>query len=93
MTGNTCPRGERYARNEVLNPRRTVTTTVRVSGRNGICLVPVKTAGEIPKDKIMDCIQAVADAKVTAPVAIGDVIISNVADTGVNVIATKSLEG
>ncbi len=91
VTGNTCPRGEQYGKSEILDPRRTVTTTVRVKGKDGDCLVPVKTAGEVPKDKIADCIRAVAEAKVTAPIAIGDVIVENVAGTGVDVVATKGL--
>ena len=90
VTGNTCPNGDRYARKEVTDPRRTVTSTVRVLG--GILpVVSVKTAQDIPKNKIFDCMQELATIRVKAPVQEGDVIVSNIADTGVSVIATKEI--
>ena len=90
VTGNTCPRGDAYARKEVTNPTRIVTTTVRV--KDGICpMVNVKTASDIPKDKIFACTEALRDVVVTAPVKIGDVILSNVADTGVDVVAARNV--
>lgn len=90
VTGNTCPNGDRYARKEVTDPRRTVTSTVRVLG--GILpVVSVKTAQDIPKNKIFDCMQELATIRVKAPVQEGDVIVSNIADTGVPVIATKEI--
>lgn len=90
VTGNTCPNGDRYARKEVTDPRRTVTSTVRVLG--GILpVVSVKTAQDIPKNKIFDCMQELATIRVKALVQEGDVIVSNIADTGVPVIATKEI--
>ena len=90
VTGNTCPNGDRYARKEVTDPRRTVTSTVRVLG--GILpVVSVKTAQDIPKNKIFDCMQELATIRVKAPVQEGDVIVSNIANTGVSVIATKEI--
>ena len=90
VTGNTCPNGDRYARKEVTDPRRTVTSTVRVQG--GILpVVSVKTAQDIPKNKIFDCMQELATIRVKAPVNEGDTIVENVADTGVSVIATKTI--
>ena len=90
VTGNTCPNGDRYARKEVTDPRRTVTSTVRVLG--GILpVVSVKTAQDIPKNKIFDCMQELATIRVKAPVQEGDVIVSNIADTGIPVIATKEI--
>lgn len=90
VTGNTCPNGDRYARKEVTDPRRTVTSTVRVLG--GILpVVSVKTVQDIPKNKIFDCMQELATIRVKAPVQEGDVIVSNIADTGVSVIATKEI--
>jgi CxxC motif-containing protein len=90
VTGNTCPRGDAYARKEVTNPTRIVTSTVRVTGGTSP-MVNVKTATDIPKDKIFACIAAIRDITVTAPVHIGDVIAANVADTGVDMIAAKSI--
>jgi CxxC motif-containing protein len=90
VTGNTCPKGDAYARKEVTNPTRIVTSTVRVSG--GVSpMVNVKTAADIPKDKIFDCIAAIRDVTVPAPVRIGDVVAANVAGTGVDMIAAKSI--
>jgi len=54
-------------------------------------MVSVKTENDIPKGKIFECVKALKDVEVTAPVKIGDVIVENVAGTGVNVIATKNV--
>lgn len=90
VTGNTCPRGDAYARKEVTNPTRIVTSTVRVEG--GISpMVNVKTASDIPKAKIFECVSALKNVVVTAPVKIGDVVLSNVAGTGVDVVAAKNI--
>ena len=90
VTGNTCPRGEAYARKECTNPTRIVTTTVRVEGGR-LPVVSVKTASDIPKGKITDCVRSLKNVKVKAPVHIGDVILENAAGTGVNIIATKDV--
>lgn len=90
VTGNTCPKGDAYARKEVTNPTRIVTSTVRVKGGTA-AMVNVKTASDIPKDKIFDCITAIRDVEVAAPVKIGDVILSNAAGTGVDIIAAKNI--
>ncbi len=91
VTGNTCKRGDIYARKEVTNPTRIVTSTVRVSG-GSIDMVSVKTKEDIPKGKIFDCVKALKEIEVSAPVHIGDVILENVADTGVGIVATKNVE-
>lgn len=90
VSGNTCPRGDAYAKKELTNPTRIVTSTVRVAGGR-LAMVSVKTESDIPKGKIFDCVKALKDVEVTAPVKIGDVIVENVAGTGVNVIATKNV--
>lgn len=91
VTGNTCKRGDIYARKEVTNPTRIVTSTVKVSGGT-LAMVSVKTKTDIPKGKIFDCVRALKTVCVKAPVHIGDVILENVADTGVDIIATKNVE-
>ncbi len=88
VEGNTCRRGDVYARKEVTNPTRIVTSTVKVTGGSAD-MVSVKTREDIPKDKIFACVQALKDVVVEAPVHIGDVILSNVAGTGVDIVATK----
>ncbi len=90
VTGNTCPRGDAYARKEVTAPARIVTTTVRVSGGE-IPVVSVKTAGEIPKGKIYDCVRALKGIEVPAPVRIGQVILTDAAGTGVDIVAAKNV--
>ena len=90
VNGNTCKRGDDYARKELTDPRRIVTSTVPVAGGN-LPVVSVKTASDIPKGKIRECLCALKGVTLTEPVQIGDVIVENVADTGVDVIATKSI--
>ena len=91
VTGNTCPRGESYARKEVTNPTRIVTTTVRVDGGK-VPMINVKTEQDIPKDKIFECIAALRGVTMKAPIHIGDIILENVAGTGVNIVAAGNME-
>lgn len=91
ISGNTCPRGADYARKELTDPRRIVTSTVRVRGGH-LESVSVKTAADIPKGKIFDCMRELKMAELTAPVFIGDVVAENIAGTGVAVVATKNVE-
>ena len=90
VTGNTCKRGDVYARKEVTNPTRIVTSTVRVIGGKAD-MVSVKTKEDIPKGKIFDCVKALKGVEVEAPVRIGDVIVPDVAGTGVDIVATKNV--
>ena len=91
VSGNTCKRGDDYARKEVTSPTRIVTSTVRVKGGN-TPTVSVKTKSDIPKDKIFDCAKALKEVEAEAPIAIGDIVLSNVAGTGVDIVATKGVE-
>lgn len=91
VTGNTCKRGDDYARKEVSHPMRVVTSTVRVTGGD-IPVVSVKTQQDIPKEKITDIMKNLAGLSIPAPVHIGDVVLENAAQTGVNIVATKDVE-
>lgn len=91
VSGNTCSRGDAYARKEVTNPTRIVTSTVKVTGGKSD-MVSVKTKEDIPKGKIFECIKELQGVQVQAPVYIGDVIAADIADTGVDVVATKNIE-
>lgn len=91
VTGNTCPRGADYAKKEVTDPRRIVTSSVRVEGGR-VPKVPVKTKTDIPKGKIFEIMDEIKKISVKAPVAIGDVICDNIAETGVQLVATKDVE-
>ena len=88
VTGNTCPRGAKYAETECTHPVRPLTTTVKVEGGKHP-VVPVKSADAIPKEKMFDCMNVLNEVQVKAPVKIGDVIVENICDTGINIIATN----
>lgn len=88
VTGNTCPRGDAYARKEVTNPTRIVTSTVRVEGGTS-AMVSCKTKEDIPKSKIFEVTEALKTVTVKAPVHIGDILLADVAGTGVDIVATK----
>ena len=90
VEGNTCPKGDIYARKEVVNPTRIVTSTMCVVGGEKE-RVSVKTASDIPKDKIFDVMREIDAASVSAPVSIGDVVLADVAGTGVDVVATRNI--
>lgn len=89
VTGNTCNRGEAYAKAEVTNPTRIVTSTIDVD--NGL-RVSCKTQNPIPKEKIFSIMKEIKHAHAKAPISIGDVLIENICDTGVNVVATKNIK-
>ena len=89
VKGNTCKRGETYARQECTLPLRMITAVAPV--RNSDVPVSLKTRTPIPKAKIDACMRAIDALELTAPIHAGDVLIENVVDTGVDVIATKSI--
>lgn len=91
VEGNSCKIGNEYGRKECTAPMRIVTSTVRVADGE-TAQVSVKTATDIPKGKIMECIYALKDIQVKAPVHIGDVVLKNAAGTGVDIVATKECE-
>ncbi len=83
--GNACKRGLAYAESECKNPTRTVTSTVRCSSGE---LVPVKTSKPIPKGMIFEAMKEINKTHPELPLAIGDVIIANILDTGADMIVT-----
>lgn len=91
ITGNTCKRGSDYAGKEVTNPERTVTSTVMIEGGETDTFLPVRTATDIPKGKILECMRCLKGVTVKAPVHVGDVIVRNVAGTGVDVVSAKTV--
>lgn len=91
VEGNTCKRGEIYARKELTNPTRIVTSTVRVH-KGCDHMVSVKTREDIPKGKVLDCVRALKAVTVEAPIRIGDIVVENVAGTGVDIVATKDVK-
>ena len=91
VSGNTCPRGEAYAKTELTAPMRTVTSTVRVTGA-AMPVISVKTAADVPKEKIAAVMEAIRTIRAAAPVHIGDVLLENAAGTGVPVVATRKAD-
>lgn len=90
VTGNACKRGEKYGVQECKNPVRMVTSTVAVkNGEMKRC--PVKTFLEVPKDKTLDVAKALNRIYVQAPIKMHQVIVANVANTGVDIIATRAV--
>ena len=88
VSGNSCKIGDNYARKEVTNPMRIVTSSVPVKDTENT-RVSVKTASDIPKSSIFDVMREIKQAQAISPVKIGDIIVHNVANTGVDIIATK----
>ena len=91
VTGNTCPRGVIYAKAELTHPVRMVTSTVVVDSKVE-CRLPVKTKDPIPKELIFEVMEEINKVVVKAPIKIGDVVIKNVLNTGVDVVATKNID-
>ena len=90
IEGFLCKKGKDYAFEELLNPVRTLTTTIMV--KDGIIpLVSVKTSKPIPKGKLFEVMDAVSGIEVSAPVKIGDVMVENVLGLDVDMIATRNV--
>lgn len=91
VDGATCKRGVTYGVQEFCAPMRTVTSSVRVfGGKSPLCAV--KTLGTVPKERIPEVLQAIAEVRPPAPIRIGQVIVPNVAMTGVDLVATANCE-
>ena len=90
VSGNTCKRGETYARQECNAPQRMVTAVIPVQG--AAMPLSVKTRTPIPKEKISSCMQALSGLELTAPIQMGQVVLPDVCGTGVDIIATKTVE-
>lgn len=91
VLGNACPRGKEYALCELACPLRLFTGTVKVSGGGARRLLPVKTACEVPRSKLFDVARACRRVLVEPPVRVGDVVLPDVAGTGVALVATASV--
>ena len=89
VAGYTCKRGHDYARKEVTNPTRIVRLT---GSATGAAVVSCKTAQDIPKGKIFEIVAALRQVTAHAPVKIGDVLLTNAAGTGVDIVATKNVQ-
>lgn len=90
VEGNKCFRGADYGIKEMTNPTRALTTTVIISGAS-VKRLPVRTSGTIPKNQIKQAMGLINKVEVKAPIKVGQVIIKNILDTDVNIIASKSI--
>ena len=90
VTGNTCPCGAEYGRNEIMAPTRVLTSTVRLAGAS-LRRCPVKTDRPVPREKLLEIMSLLNDVELTSPVTIGQEVITNVCNTGANVIVTRNL--
>lgn len=91
VTGNKCPRGDKFAHQELTCPMRVLTTTVAVSGGDEV-LLPVRTAEAIPLELHAQAMVLIRGLVVNAPIHMGDVILPNLLDTNINLIASMDIE-
>ena len=90
VTGNNCPRGEKYGISELTQPMRTLTSTVKIDG--AICRrCPVKSSSDVPREMVPEIMKLLDTVQLTAPVNLGDIIFENVLDTGANIVVTRKL--
>ena len=91
VTGNTCIRGDKYGKQEAINPKRTLTSTVKIKS-SLVKRLPVITSGDVPKDKVKEIVNYLNNVEVKAPIKVKDVIVSNVMNLGVDIVATRTIE-
>ena len=91
VEGQGCKRGLEYASSEYAHPVRILTTTVKMEG---VCsdLLPVRSSKPVPKEKLFDCMAVIRDVQVKLPVKCYDVIVADICGTGVDIVATKTVE-
>lgn len=91
VSGNSCPRGEKYAKEELTAPTRMLTYTVKITDAL-LPLLPVVSAKPLPKNKILDCAKKLRSITVKAPIKQNDIIIPNILDLGIDIIASRSMD-
>jgi len=90
IKGNSCKRGAEYAAAESTNPVRTLTTSMRVvNGKSR--MVPVKSQNPLPKGLLMDCMGVINQYTLKAPIVIGEVVVKNILNTGIDIVATSNV--
>lgn len=93
VEGASCDRGRAYAKEEMICPKRMLTTTCKVSPAlsEKMKLLPVRSAAPVPKELLFDIMEVCREVTVEKKVSIGDTVIPNVLDTGVDIIAAAAL--
>jgi CxxC motif-containing protein len=92
LTGNSCKLGPEYVKQEISDPRRTLTTTVMVDGGSHP-LCPVWTEKPVPKDRVLELAALLRGIKLKAPVELNQIVLANALGTGINVIASRGIHG
>lgn len=90
--GNFCPRGITYGKQELTHPMRTLTTTVALKSQSGLLRLPVRSEQDIPKEKLMEVMEILQKIEVKAPISMHQVIVENVLNLGINIIATREVK-
>ncbi|MCL1998377.1 MAG: DUF1667 domain-containing protein [Turicibacter sp.] len=91
VTGHACNRGVEYGKNELKNPVRVITSTVRIE--NAIYRrIPVKTASPIPKPLIRKAMLLLDKISLAAPVEVGQIVVEDICGTGIPFVASRSME-
>ena len=91
VSGNSCERGVKYGRQEVLDPRRVLTSTVILEG-SALRRCPVRTSKPISKSKLFEVMDVVNSLKIAAPVKIGQVLVADILGTGADLIVTRDVD-
>jgi CxxC motif-containing protein/NADPH-dependent 2,4-dienoyl-CoA reductase/sulfur reductase-like enzyme len=91
LNGGMCEKGPQYVKNEILNPKRTLTSSVRVTGGT-VPLVSVKTTDSIPKERLRDAMKLIVELAASAPVEMGRVICKDFMEEGIDLVATKTVK-
>lgn len=91
VTGNACPRGAVYAKNELKNPVRVITSTVRTNSAD-YPRCPVKTNGAVPKGRMFDAMRLLDGVVLKAPIKAGDVVVAGLFGTGIDFVACKNID-
>ena len=89
-SGNLCKRGEEYVKQELLDPRRTIASSVLVQGGD-LPLVSVRLTKPVPRDRIFDVMEQIRALRLSAPVAVGQVLIADILGLGSDLIATRNI--
>lgn len=91
VQGNRCARGRKFAEQEIIRPMRILATTIVVRGGDEK-LLPVRTARPIPRDLHLSAMRDIRHTSVTAPVHMGDVVMSDLLVTGVDLVASMNVD-
>ena len=91
VTDNGCLRGPKYAEKELINPTRTLTSTIKVTAGT-LPVVPVKSRGELPRDSLLQYMEVIRRAVAQAPIKIGDVLLQDILGSGVDIVASADVD-